>query len=162
MKSESLGGVADAVDAPVALPKRVLDVHALDGVERSGGDRFSFAQAIAERRIELQGVAGGSNQRALDGVFQLTHVARPVVPDERAHHLVGYSGDAALQFSLMVVDEEPHQRGDVFSTFAHWRHLDRKHAESIVEIGPELPFRHRRLQIMMRRRDDADVGASRA
>ena len=115
-------------------------------------------QAIAERRIELQRVAGGSNQGALDGVFELTHVARPVVPSERTHHRVRHAGDVAPQFPLMIVDEEPHQRRNVLSTLAQGWHRDRKHVESIVEIGPELPARHGRLQIMMRRSDHANVG----
>ena len=72
--------------------------------------------------------------------------------------LSGTLGDVAPQFPLMIVDEEPHQRGNVLSTLAQGWHRDRKHVESIVEIGPELPARHGRLQIMMRRRDHANVG----
>ena len=95
MQSKSFGGVADAVDAPVALPQHLLDVQALDGVEGSRVARLAFAQAIAGSGVELQDVAGQSNQRALDSIFELTHVARPVVLYERAHHLVGYAGDVA-------------------------------------------------------------------
>ena len=62
----------------------------------------------------------------------------------------------------MVVDEEPHQRGNVLPAFAQWWHLDRKYAQPIVEIGPELPLGHRLFQIVMCRRDDPDVGAARS
>ena len=118
--------LADAVDTPAALPARVLDVHALDVVERAGvaagllsraGLRRTAHRAAACRRsIESTPARRRSRARARCRASRAGSSAR--------HHLIGNPGDAAAQFPLMVVDEEPDQRRDVLSPFAQRRHVE--------------------------------------
>ena len=48
-----------------------------------------------QRLIELQGVAGGGDHRALDDVFQLANVAGPRVMLQGVHHRLRHLGDVA-------------------------------------------------------------------
>ena len=80
--------VADAVDAPAALAQHALDMAPLDVVERVAAPRRSRGDAAArradtERIVELKRVVRGADHRALDDVFELADIARPVVVLER-------------------------------------------------------------------------------
>ena len=70
-------------------------MRALDIVERCRGARRSFAQAFAERRIELQGVAGGNPINARSMAFSSSRT----LPGQswRASALITSSGTLAMR-----------------------------------------------------------------
>ena len=102
--------------------------------------------------------AAGQHHRALDGIAQLAHVARPVVGLERPHGLVRQPLDGALLDLGEVGDEPRRQRGDILGPVAQRWHLHAKDVEPVVEVAAQSPFVHRALRIAVGRGEDAEVG----
>ena len=97
------------------------------------------------------------DQRALDGVVQLAHVARPGMPaqavgrlrrepDRRQAHLAGVLDQQALG-----------QRQDVRRTLAQRAPGQREHRETVIEVFAEAPGRHLALQVAVGGGQHADV-----
>ena len=57
----------------------------------------------------------------------------------------------------MLREEVAHDERDVLLALAQRRHVDRHHREAEVEILAELALLHLALQVLLGRRDDADV-----
>ena len=57
----------------------------------------------------------------------------------------------------MSMDEEPHQRGDVFGTLAQGGEVDWEHAQAIKEVGSKAALGDFLFEVPMCGRDDADV-----
>ena len=51
------------------------------------------------------------------------------------------------------------QLRNIFTSLAQWRQLDRKYVQAVIQIFPELTVGNRSLEVAVRRRDDARVGA---
>ena len=85
----------------------------------------------------------GVNQRTLNDVLELADVARPRIALQRLQHLGWNGGDVTLEDALPLADDGPHEGGDVLPPFAQGRQPDGEHVQPVVQVGPELPFRHR-------------------
>ena len=100
-----------------------------------------------QRVVQPQRLARREDERPLEHVLELPHVARPVVGDERVHHAPGDLLDAPAQVLLSPLDEGPGDQRDVLPPLAQGRDLDREDAQAVVEVAPEAPLRHRALEV---------------
>ena len=93
--------------------------------------------------VELQCLAARVDQRALDDVLQLSHVARPVVPLKREHRGLRHVRDPAPELALAPMDKEPHQRRNVLRVVheAAAGGLDRRSSGSTDPPGTGRPRR---------------------
>ena len=62
----------------------------------------------------------------------------------------------------MAVDEEPHQPRDVVDALLQGRQMNRIDAQAVVQVGPEAPLGDRRLEVVMRGGDHANIHPLRA
>ena len=103
----------------------------------------------------------GQHGRPPERVLQLAHVARPAVAHERLADVVGHPDDAGAELAVDLVDEEVDQLGDVRAPIPERRHEDAHHVQAEEQILAEAAAADGALEILVRRRDDADVGADR-
>ena len=97
------------------------------------------------------------DQRTLDDVLELAHVAGPVPPLEQFHHLVGDALDPAMRQPLALANDGPHQLRDVLAPLAQRRQPDRKDAQPVVEVVAERTVSHHSPEVAVRRGDDAHI-----
>ena len=113
---------------------------------------------IAEPRSRHDQLAAGrEDDRAFDDVAQLADVSRPGVALQLAQALLRNRLDRLAERPGELVDEGPHQRGDVLDPLAQRRNDDGKHVEAIEEILAKRLVADRVLEVAVRGRDDADV-----
>src|SRR5262245_5033742 len=103
-------------------------------------------------------LADRAKHRALDGVLELPDVARPLRRLERPHGVARQGAQTVPLAAARLGAERGGHLGDVLAPFGQRRHADGDDIEPIEQILPELPVRHRTLQIHVRPRDDTDVG----
>ena len=94
---------------------------------------------------------------AVDGVLEFPHVAGPVVALEQLQRLRLDAQPLQPQAEPAAFAKVTGQQGNVAGALAQRRGVDREHAQPVVEVGPELPFDHRLLQIPVGGRQDAHV-----
>src|SRR3990172_7703481 len=126
------------------------------------GERRCRHAPVTQREHGLDVARADAPTRVQDGqpfddVGQLADVARPAVPREITHRLVGpfrrrLSRPPALQRS-----EVPNERRDVARPLAQRRHRERNHVQPEVEVFPESALLHRAREVVVRRRERADV-----
>src|SRR6267378_1045896 len=124
---------------------RGLVADALAGSEQIGPD--------LERRSRRQ------NDRTLDNVLQLAHVAGPRVADEQVHRLGRDAFGRLAESPGEATDEERHELGDLLDALAQRRRTDREDAQPVEEVVAKPAAPHRVLEIAIGGRDDTDVGA---
>jgi len=73
---------------------------------------------MAGEQVGADGAAGGEDDAALDDVFELAHVAGPLVVDEGAHGFRSESTGREAVFVGVVLEEVSDQGGDVFAAAA--------------------------------------------
>ncbi len=120
--------------------------------------RTSSRAVETSDRVGSEGRALGEDERALDHVLELAHVAGPCVRRERAHEAVGHPLYRLAHPALLAGDEVPDEERDVLGPVAQRREADREDAEAVVEVGPEAPLAHLALDVAVRGGDDPHVG----
>ena len=135
------------------------------GVLERDERRFPVAfHTHARRRLELgerrhQIRPAREDHRALDEVFQLADVSRPVIRRQRLHRLGRDRVDALVHAPRKLLREVTHERRDVFLAIAERGIHDRKDVQAVVEIAPEFPVGHHPRQVAVGRGDQPDVDA---
>jgi hypothetical protein len=99
-------------------------------------------------------------RRALQSVFELAHVARPFVIDERLPR-VGRKRVRNLALGGVPREHALRERQDVVGPVAKGRHGQLDDVEAEVEVLAERALRDGARQIGVRRADEADVGLAR-
>src|ERR1051326_6120480 len=160
--AEDLGGLAAVA---VGHVQRLFDDDALDLLHRlAEGDLHGVAVAALARAEELVGeavdrqrIAAGHDERAVDHVAQLAHVAVPLVLLQRLDE-VGVDVLHLLLFRLVqLLQEEMGEERDILEALAQRRHLDGEDVEAVVEVLAHLPVLNGLLRIAVRRGDDARI-----
>jgi hypothetical protein len=108
----------------------------------------------ADRRARSQ------DDRALDDVLELAHIAGPVV---RGEQVEGLRRQLQIRFAVLLPvlgQEVPHEQRDVVAALAERRQLDGDHVEAVEEVLPEPPLLHGLPEIPRRGGDEADVDAN--
>jgi hypothetical protein len=107
-------------------------------------------------------VAARHQNRALDRVVELAHVARPAVDRERGERVAVEARDR-LAIALRVQAQEMGcEQRDVLAPLAQRGHVDLDRVEAEQQVLTEPPVRHLLPQVGVRGRKDAHVGAARA
>lgn len=137
-EAEALGGAAGAGDFSSGGFEGVEDGAALGFAQRGGGARFGvqggegrFAKFMNR---DAQLLALSEDDRALDKILQLAHVAGPGGIGKRVHGFTGNAANVLLHFSREAGDEVVDEQGNIFAALAQGRNLDRKDVEAIEEI----------------------------
>src|SRR5690606_25472876 len=150
-----LGNVA------VGVGQRALHVPPLDFLEREvrvvGHLRLVGRVAEGLRRDDLAAREPG---RALAGVPPLTDAAGPAVPLEHVERLGREAAEVRAAARRVAVEEVHRQERDVLAAVAQRRELDVDGVEAVVEVLAEVALGDLRLEVLVRRRDDADVHAA--
>ena len=93
---------------------------------------------------EVLEIEGGQIVRLAQGdgrterVLELADVAGPVVDEEPVEKCLGHALDRLLRRMGMAVEEALDQRDDVLFPVPERRHVDRGHAQAVVQVLPEL------------------------
>ena len=107
-------------------------------------------------------LVGGEDHRAVHGVLELAHVARPVVAREQRHRVVGEPGHRLADLGAALLEEMVRERRDVFAPLAQRGHADREDIDAVEEVVAERAFGHHGAQVAVGGADKPDVGALRA
>ena len=76
-------------------------------------DVIAVGDEVLRKVLEPNEVVPAEDERMLDRVFQLAHVARPVVEHDGGYRLPGDARHAASFLMVEPLDEMIHQQGDV-------------------------------------------------
>ena len=95
------------------------------------------------RGVEVAPV--GQNHGALQRVFQLPHITRPVIGHQHIEDIVVHPLKGDPRFFHVGADEGARQLGDVLPVVAQGRTLDTHDAQAVVEVRPEGAVGHRLL-----------------
>src|SRR5581483_11077732 len=112
---------------------------------------------LARRALELELVARRSDDRALEDVRELAHVAGPATLEERGEDERRDARRAAAEAGGDRRHEVRHEHGHVLGALAEGRDLDREDVESVEEVGAEAALLDHALERAVRRGDDAHV-----
>src|ERR1051326_5980000 len=160
--AEDLGGLAAVA---VGHVQRLFDDDALDLLHRlAAGGLHGVAVAALARAEELVGeavdrqrISARHDERAVDHVAQLAHVAVPLVrlqgPDEFGLDVL----DLLVFVLIELLQEEMREKRAVLEALAQRRHFDGKDVQAIVEVLAHLAVRDRLLRIAVGCCDDARV-----
>ena len=97
------------------------------------------------------------DHRALDAVFQFAHVDRPGVISDDCDRVRPKTSYRALVGAIEAAMEEIGEQQGVARPIAQRRHVEPHLIQAVIQILSEPPGPNHRRQILVRRRDDADV-----
>src|SRR5438128_375588 len=163
-----LGGEIDAAAilaqhprevVPFRAPQVLLERHlvVVVGVAAVAVRHFLADAAVAGEVDLADDGAAGAQDRPLDHVAELAHVARPGVAHELRERLVGDPVDALLARHLAVAQELADQERDILDALAQRRDAYRHHVDAVVEVLAHPPLGHRLRQLHVGGGDDAHV-----
>src|SRR5882724_9044655 len=163
-----LGGEIDAAAilaqhtrevVPFRAPQVLLERHlvVVVGVAAVAVRHFLAHAAVAGEVDLADDGAAGAQDRPLDHVAELAHVARPGVAHELRERLVGDPVDALLARHLAVAQELADQERDILDALAQRRDAYRHHVDAVVEVLAHPPLGHRLRQLHVGGGDDAHV-----
>ena len=126
------------------------------------GERCDFCSLLqfGERNLQLR--PAGQDNAALDKVFELAHIARPVVFRQSRHGLGGDRIDGLFHPPRMLLREVARQQRDVFAPIAQRGDHHRKNVEPVEEIAAKLVLRHLLRQIHIGGGHQANIHTDRA
>ena len=134
---------------------------------------FSTSASLTLRRVEAEVVAGsaivrrgprGADHRPLHQIAQLADVARPGVALQQLHVVLAIDSMRLPKRRRELLDEAPHQHGNVLDPLAQRRHANRKDIQPVVQVLAEGVGLDPFLEIPVGGGDDAgvDLGGLRA
>src|SRR5271170_4592849 len=89
------------------------------------------------RQPEL--IALAHDDRAIDGILELTNVAGPFKLRKMRHRLAVDAGDGAVFLGAEASEEVPQKMWDVFPSRAQGRDRQRQHMQAVKQILAEMP-----------------------
>src|SRR6266513_5701452 len=114
---------------------------------RLGGERGAERRQVRQRDLAV----GAERVGALEDVLELTDVAGKVVRHQRGERVGRQPPHLAPEAFVEPPQEGQRERRDVLASRAKRRDDDPDHVDPIVEVLPEAPALHRRLEIPVRR-----------
>ena len=111
--------------------------------------------------MRVHDLAVADDDRALDGVLELADVPRPVICHE---HVDGRRRDALDVLAVRercLLEEMIREQQQVRFPLAERRKKNREHIEAVVQVFAEAAVANRRLDVLVRRGNQAHVGANR-
>src|SRR5579863_5747179 len=131
---------------------------AFGNLDRELGGRRDLAHGLRQIRGAQQRLTFSRDRDgALDGVFELADVARPVISLERPQGLGLEILKRLLHLQGVPAEEAARQGLDVLRTPAQRRHVNGHHVDAVVEVLAKLSGAHHRLEVAVGRGDQAHV-----
>ena len=102
------------------------------------------------------------DDRAEDGIFQLTDIARPVKGIQDLHRVIGHAGHFRAFAGIEAVHEMINQGRNIVAALTQGRHVDRIDIEAIEQVFAERALGNLLRQIPVGCRNDAHIHLGRA
>src|SRR5204863_50206 len=110
-----------------------------------------------ERQVaRLQGLVFAEDDRVLDRVLELTHVALPWLGLQQAHRVVRNLGHLAVAARGVFFQEMERQQRNIFAPLAQRGQRYRHDVQAVIKVFTELAGRDAAGQVDVGRRDDAN------
>ena len=106
---------------------------------------------------DLDGLPGRHHRQPVAEVFELAHVAGEVEPAQVAQGRFGQALAIDAEFLRALLQEVLAEQRDVLGPFAQARQADADDVEAMEEVLAEQSLAHARLEVLVRRGDDAHV-----
>src|ERR1700722_18754886 len=124
-------------------------------VDFDGGSSYGRPCGDRRRQIaEIDDASVAQGDGALDAVFQLAHVAGPVILHERFH---GCAGDVEFRPCGVALQKPVNEHGRVGAALAQGRHMHGNYVEAKIKIFAEGAGFIRGFEIAIGGGDDADI-----
>ena len=111
--------------------------------------RHAFTSAVLQIREEISHVqegTGAKSDRAFDGIFQFSHIARPALGNQAGHSVFGNLTHTTLRISEFL-QKQIHQNGNVALALPQCRQFELYEIQPIKQILAKLALTHRRIEI---------------
>jgi hypothetical protein len=157
---EEGGGALMPSDDTTGLPKNfddVVSLHFGKPPHRVGCARPGESPKVINRGPEDP--TGRENDRSLNHVLQLANISWPVVFLKESDYIVWNGVDLSPNSLRSTLDERFDQRWNIFTALPQWRYPQRKHAETIIEVGSKLSCLDHTPKVTMRGGDKPNVSA---
>src|SRR5258708_6515114 len=127
---------------------RELQAHA--------ANNFLAANAF-RKQVRVNTLLRGQDDRALDDVFQLAHIAGPVVIHHELHRRLRELPERLGVFLAIPFHEMRQQQGYIFAAVAERRNLKVDHVQAVVQILAEAALAHESKEVDVGSGYDAHV-----
>ena len=107
--------------------------------------------------VEFDFSGTGEHRQPFRQILELTDVARPVVIHHSLHGFVADGLDSRTAFLARDVEKMMYQQWKILDPIAQRRNLDRQHVQAVVEVFSKATLFDQVGQVLMGRRDDANV-----
>src|SRR5437588_3135609 len=114
------------------------------------------ANAFREQ-VHVNALLGGEDHGALHDVFELAHIAGPVVIHQKLHHRLRELPEWLRVFLAIAVQEMRQQKRHVFAAVAKRRNLQVDHVQAVKQILAEAALANKREEVDVRSGYDAHV-----
>src|SRR5688572_19787581 len=142
LHAEPSGSASRSADHPSGFRQSAYDVLSLcmlQSYQMAGSGASAWLRTLPQlREWQLKLHAAREDHRALDKIFQLAHVAGPVVFRQSGHRFGRNRIDRLLHASRIFLREVAHQHRNILAPLAQRRNRHRKDVEPIIEIRAEL------------------------
>jgi len=124
--------------------------------QADAADNFLAADVLWEQ-IDVDALLGGKNYGALDNVFQLAHIARPIVIHQELQRRGSKVAQRLVVFLAVADEEMGEQRRNILAAVAQGGQRQMNDVQAMVKIFAEAAFADEREQFHVGSGDDADV-----
>src|SRR6266536_6386180 len=107
--------------------------------------------------VDAEHLSGAEYNGALEHVFELPDIARPMIALEHRHRVRRHSSHVFAELLAELLEEMGDEERDVLAAVAQRRELDRNHVQAIEEILAEDTFLHRALEVTVGGGDEPHV-----
>src|SRR6267154_1945427 len=116
-----------------------------------------LAADVLREQIDVDALLRGKNYGALDNVFELAHIAGPVVIHKQLQRRGSKVAQGLVVFLAVADEEMGEQRRNIFAAITQGRQGQVNDVETMVQIFAEAAFANECEQLHVGRGDDADI-----
>ncbi len=133
--------------------------HGLDGCARITTRQVQILHIQTENARSLAMARQRLDRRPANQVFQFTHVARPIMTEQRLLRLRTQAQAAQPEPSAVLFEEVAGQQQHIATTFAQRRHRQRVNAQAVIQVGTKASGAHLSRQVAVGGGDHPHVDA---
>ena len=133
--------------------------HVVEGSRRLGRRQIQVLHVQAQDARALAVTRQRLDRRTANQVFQLTHVARPVMTEQRLLRLRTQAQAAQPQAGAVLFEEVAGQQQHIATTLAQRRHRQRVNAQAVIQVGTKSSGTHLSRQVAVGGGDHPHVDA---
>ncbi len=146
LEPQDLRGASSTRDAPSGFLEDLEDVLALDVLQASSlGGRTIWCRNT--RGLHLQSRIPAHDHSVFDDVSELPCVAGPGILLQGFQASLRDVSNVLSHLPLELMDEDPHQKWDIFGPLPKGRNPDGEYAQAVVEVSPELALSNELIKV---------------